>query len=97
MDMRNAAQALTNVHPDAQKDNVKVVMVDIDRPLPIEQQELSKKYFHGSIPHVVVLGAVGSALYNPSGEVEDAVISASRQGPALTSGLCLTARLQSSR
>jgi thiol-disulfide isomerase/thioredoxin len=30
------------------KGRVQLVMVDIDRPLPIEQQELSKKYFHGS-------------------------------------------------
>jgi hypothetical protein len=57
------------------KGRVQFVIVDLDHQLSPEQQELKKKYFRGYIPHVVVVGAAGSALYNSSGEVDDAVIS----------------------
>jgi thiol-disulfide isomerase/thioredoxin len=54
---------------------VQFVIIDIDHRLSPAQKELKKKYFSGYIPHVVVLDAPGSALYNRSGEVDDAVIS----------------------
>jgi len=54
---------------------VQFVVVDLDHQLSAEQQQLKKKYYRGYIPHVVVLDAAGSALYNSSGEVDDAVIS----------------------
>jgi len=57
------------------KGRAQFVIVDLDHQLSPEQQELKKKYYRGYIPHVVVLDAVGSALYNSSGEVDDAVIS----------------------
>jgi hypothetical protein len=57
------------------KGRVQFVIVDIDHHLSPAQKELKEKYFRGYIPHVVVLDAAGSALYNSSGEVEDAVIS----------------------
>jgi len=57
------------------KGRVQFVIVDIDHRLSPAQKELKEKYFRGYIPHVVVLDAAGSALYNSSGEVEDAVIS----------------------
>jgi len=54
---------------------VQFVIVDIDHPLSRAQKELKEKYFRGYIPHVVVLDASGSPLYNHSGEVDSAVIS----------------------
>jgi len=54
---------------------VQFVIIDIDQSLSPAQKELKKKYFRGYIPHVVVLDASGSTLYNRSGEVDDAVIS----------------------
>ena len=57
------------------KGRVQFVVVDIDHRLSPAQKELKKKYFRGYIPHVVVLDASGSALYNRSGEVDGAVIS----------------------
>lgn len=57
------------------KGRVQFVVIDIDHRLSPAQKELKKKYFRGYIPHVVVLDASGSALYNRSGEVDGAVIS----------------------
>ena len=58
------------------KGRVQFVIIDIDRHLSREQKALKKKYFRGYIPHVVVLDASGSALYNRSGEVDGTAISA---------------------
>jgi hypothetical protein len=57
------------------KGRVQFVIVDIDHRLSPAQKDLKEKYFRGYIPHVVVLDASGSALYNNSGEVDDSVIS----------------------
>ena len=57
------------------KNRVQFVVIDLDHKLSPAQEELKKKYFRGYIPHVVVLDAAGSPLYNSSGEVDDAVIS----------------------
>lgn len=57
------------------KGRVQFVIVDLDRSIPTAQQELQKKYYRGYIPHVVVLDAQGTTLYNESGEVEEATIS----------------------
>src|SRR5216684_4872516 len=46
------------------KGQVQFVIVDLDQPLSSQQQQLKKKYYRGYIPHVVVLDAAGSALYN---------------------------------
>lgn len=54
---------------------VQFVIIDIDHRLPPAQKELKKKYFRGYIPHVVVLDASGTAVYNRSGEVDGAVIA----------------------
>ena len=51
------------------------MVIDSDHRFSREQTELKKKYFRGYIPHVVILDASGSALYNRSGEVDSAVIS----------------------
>jgi hypothetical protein len=54
---------------------VNFVIVDLDRYQSQAQQELVKKYYHGSIPHVVVLNQAGAPVYNSSGEVEESRIS----------------------
>ena len=57
------------------KGRVQFVIIDLDLPLSPGQQELQKKFYRGYIPHVVVLDAYGHAVYNASGEVDEAVIS----------------------
>jgi len=57
------------------KGRVQFVVIDLDHPLPAQQEELRKKYYKGYIPHVAVLSAAGAPLYNSSGEVDSAVIS----------------------
>jgi hypothetical protein len=54
---------------------VQFVVIDIDHHLSPAQKELKKKYFRGYVPHVVVLDASGTAVYNRSGEVDGAVIA----------------------
>jgi hypothetical protein len=55
---------------------VHFVVIDIDKKLSSNQQDLVKKYYQGYIPHVVVLDSAGKALYNSSGEVEEPALSA---------------------
>ena len=57
------------------KGRVQFVVVDLDHTLSSAQQQLQKKYYRGYIPHVVVLDAAGTAVYNSSGEVEESVIA----------------------
>jgi hypothetical protein len=57
------------------KGRVQFIVIDLDHQLSPAQQQLQKKYYRGYIPHVVVLDSAGSALYNSSGEVDEAVIS----------------------
>jgi thioredoxin-like negative regulator of GroEL len=57
------------------KGRVQFVVIDLDQALTPAQQQLQKKYYRGYIPHVVVLDASGTAVYNSSGEVEESVIS----------------------
>jgi len=58
------------------KGRVQFVAVDLDHPVSPAQQQLQKKYYRGFIPHVVVLDASGSAVYNSSGEVDENTIAA---------------------
>ena len=55
---------------------VQFVVIDLDRKQSPSQQELVKKYFAGSIPHVVVLDRSGNAVYNSAGEVDETTITA---------------------
>lgn len=57
------------------KGKVQFVVVDLDRPRSPAQEELVKKFYRGSIPHVVVLNRDGKTAYNASGEVEEGEIS----------------------
>jgi hypothetical protein len=49
---------------------VHFVVVDLDVKRSADQQQLVKKYYQGSIPHVLVLDGSGKALYNAAGEVD---------------------------
>ena len=59
---------------DKYRSQVHFVVVDLDVPRSPEQQQLVKQYYKGYIPHVLVLDAHGTPLYNQSGEVESRVI-----------------------
>ena len=52
------------------------MVIDLDQKLSPAQKELARKYFTGSIPHVVVLDRAGNAVYNAAGEVEKDTITA---------------------
>ena len=54
---------------------VNFVVVDLNQKRSDEQQDLIRKYYRGYIPHVVVLDKQGKAIYNSSGEVDEAEIS----------------------
>ncbi len=56
------------------RSQVHFVVVDLDVQRSREQQQLVKQYYKGYIPHVLVLDAHGTPLYNQSGEVESRVI-----------------------
>jgi thiol-disulfide isomerase/thioredoxin len=57
------------------KGKVQFVVVDLDRPRSAAQEDLVKKFYRGSIPHVVVLNRDGKTAYNAAGEVEEGEIS----------------------
>ena len=71
---KHQAKRTVNLY-EKYKGQVQFVIIDLDQPLSSAQQELEQKYFKGYIPHVVVLDRTGTALYNASGEVDEAVIS----------------------
>ena len=52
------------------------MVIDLDVKRSPEQQQLVKQYYQGSIPHVLVLDAVGKPLYNSAGEVDSKHIEA---------------------
>jgi hypothetical protein len=57
------------------RDRVQFVIIDLDKQRSKLQQELVKKYFSGSIPHIVVLDPKGDPIYNRAGEVDSGKIS----------------------
>ena len=57
------------------KGRVQFVVVDLDRHDSRAQKELVKKFFKGTIPHVVVLDRDGQPEYNAPGEVDEGEIS----------------------
>lgn len=71
---KHQARRTVNLY-EKYRGRVQFVIVDLDHPLSPEQQRLRDKYYKGYIPHVVVLDASGSALYDASGEVEEQKIS----------------------
>ena len=57
------------------RNQVHFVVVDLDERRSPEQQELVKKYYQGSIPHVLIMDPNGKPLYNSAGEVDSKHIS----------------------
>jgi thioredoxin-like negative regulator of GroEL len=57
------------------KGRVQFVVVDLDKPRSPAQQDLVKRFYQGSIPHVVVLNREGKIAYNAPGEVAESEIS----------------------
>lgn len=57
------------------KDKIQFVVIDLDRHQSAAQQEIVKKFYTGSIPHVVVLNPDGKPAYNAAGEVDSGEIS----------------------
>ena len=57
------------------KGRVQFVVVDLDLHHSRAQSDLMKKFYKGSIPHVVVLNSDGTTAYNAAGEVDSAKIS----------------------
>jgi hypothetical protein len=55
---------------------VNFVAIDLDTPLKAAQQDLVSRFYRGYIPHVVVLDTSGNPVYNSSGEVQVADITA---------------------
>jgi len=58
------------------KGRVNFVIVDLDIGRSAAQQELLKKFYPGSIPHVVLLDKFGNAIYNSAGEIGSDRVSA---------------------
>jgi hypothetical protein len=58
------------------KGRVTFVIIDLNIRRSAAQQDLLKKYYQGSIPHVVLLDKFGNAIYNSAGEVGTDKISA---------------------
>lgn len=58
------------------QDKVGFVIIDLDLKQSEAQQQLVKKYYQGSIPHVVLLDKRGRTIYNAAGEVESGKVSA---------------------
>jgi thioredoxin-related protein len=54
---------------------VQFVVIDLDGQQSAEQQNLLRKYYTGSIPHVVILDQHGQALYDQAGEVGEESLS----------------------
>ena len=57
------------------RNQVHFVVVDLDTKRSPEQQKLVKEYYQGFIPHVLILDANGTPLYNSAGEVDSKRIS----------------------
>ena len=57
------------------RNQVHFVVVDLDEKRSSDQQKLVKEYYQGSIPHVLILDANGTPLYNSPGEVDSKHIS----------------------
>jgi len=52
------------------RNQVHFLVIDLDSKRSPQQQQLVERYYQGYIPHVVVLDAGGTPLYNSSGEVD---------------------------
>src|SRR3990170_6641052 len=55
--------------------NIGFIIVDLDSKISDEQNELRERFYPKYIPHVTIIGANGSVLYNRSGEIGNDLLS----------------------
>lgn len=55
--------------------NIDFIIVDLDSKISNEQNELRGCFYPKYIPHVTIIGANGSVLYNRSGEIGNDLLS----------------------
>ena len=55
--------------------NTDFIIVDLDSKISNEQNELRERFYRNYIPHVTIIGANGSVLYNRSGEIGTDLLS----------------------
>ena len=55
--------------------NIDFIIVDLDSEISNEQSELRERFYRNYIPHVTIIGANGSVLYNRSGEIGTDLLS----------------------
>ena len=55
--------------------NIDFIIVDLDSKISNEQNELRERFYPKYIPHVTIIGANGSVLYNRSGEIGNDLLS----------------------
>ena len=55
--------------------NIDFIIVDLDSNISNEQNELRERFYPKYIPHVTIIGANGSVLYNRSGEIGNDLLS----------------------
>ena len=55
--------------------NIDFIIVDLDSKISNEQNELRERFYRNYIPHVTIIGANGSVLYNRSGEIGNDLLS----------------------
>jgi len=55
--------------------NIGFIIVDLDSKISDEQNELRERFYRNYIPHVTIIGANGSVLYNRSGEIGTDLLS----------------------
>ena len=55
--------------------NIDFIIVDLDSKISNGQNELRERFYPKYIPHVTIIGANGSVLYNRSGEIGNDLLS----------------------
>lgn len=55
--------------------NIDFIIIDLDSKISNEQNELRERFYPKYIPHVTIIGANGSVLYNRSGEIGNDLLS----------------------
>ncbi|HZX14639.1 MAG TPA: hypothetical protein VFF49_09625, partial [Thermodesulfobacteriota bacterium] len=55
--------------------NIDFIIVDLDSKISNEQNELRERFYRNYIPHVTIISANVSVLYNKSGEIGTDLLS----------------------
>jgi hypothetical protein len=57
------------------KEKVNFIIIDLDKPQSPAQLQLVQRYYHGSIPDLILLDGDGKPVYNQAGEQSEEVLS----------------------